>query len=106
MKDIALAKGLQVAINTYIKEYGKILRLDLNSQDKSIETEMMLDGEKEPLTVIVSRYEIVQKEDRHLLIVHGVEASRSWINSVASSHLEGKSFLIPSKYVTMLKAVV
>jgi len=106
MKDAALSKGAKIAINSQIKEYGKMLKLNLNSQEKSIEMEVMLDGEHEPLSVYVRNYELTEERGRHLLKVHGVSTSRAWINTVASSYLEGKAFEIPAEYAKMLKVIV
>jgi len=106
MKDAALSKGAKIAINSQVKEYGKMLKLNLDSTQKSIEIEVMLDGEHEPLKVHVRNYELAQEIDKHLLKVHGVTTSRAWINTVASSYLEGKVFEIPAEYAKMLKVVV
>jgi len=56
MKDAALSKGAKIAINSQIKEYGQMLKLNLDSTQKSIEIEVMLDGEQEPLNEIPSEY--------------------------------------------------
>jgi len=106
MKDTALSKGAKIAINHQIKEYGEMLRLNLDSEKKCIEMEVMLEGEKEPLSVNVQRYEIAQEGDKHFLKIQGVETSRAWINIVASSYLEGKTFEIPAEYAKMLKVVI
>jgi len=105
-KDTALSKSVQIAINTQIKEYGKMLKLNLDSTNKSIEMEVMLEGEHEALKVHVQNYELTQENDKHFLKVHGVTTSRVWINTVASSYLEGKAFKLPSKYAKMLKVIV
>ena len=106
MKDIALSKGAQIAINRQIEAYGKVQSLYLDSKKKSIELEVLLEGELEALKVHVARYELIKVDDRHRLKVNGVTTSRSWINTLASTHLEGKTFDIPSEYEKMLKAVI
>ena len=106
MKDAALSKGAKITINNQIKEYGKMLKFNLDSTNKSIEMEVMLDGEYEPLKVHVRNYEMTEEKGKHLLKVHGVTTSRAWINTVASSYLEGKTFEIPAEYAKMLKVVV
>ncbi len=106
MKDAALSKGAKAAINHYIKEYGKMLKLTLDSEHKSIEVEVLLDGEKEPLLVRVERYELTEENGRHFLKIHGIQTSRAWINTVAASYLEGKAFEIPAEYAKMLKVIV
>ncbi len=106
MKDAALSKGAKIAINNQIKEYGKMLKLNLDSKQKSIEMEVMLEGEHEALKVHVKNYEMTEENGKHFLKVHGVTTSRAWINTVASSYLEGKTFEIPAEYAKMLKVVI
>lgn len=106
VKDTALSKGATIAINSQIKEYGKMLKLDLDSKNKSIEMEVMLDGEAEPLRIYVKSYEMTQDGEQHFLKVNGVRTSRAWINVIASSYLEGKQFEIPAEYAKMLKVVI
>ena len=106
MKDAALSKGAKMAINNQIKEYGKMLKLNLNSEQKSIEIEVLLEGEHEPLKVHVRNYEMTEEHGKHFLKVHGVTTSRAWINTMVSSYLEGKTFEIPSEYAKMLKVVI
>ncbi len=106
VKDVGVSKVVKVAINNQIKEYGKMLKLNLNSTQKSIEMEVMLDGEHEPLAVHVKNYEMTEENGKHFLKVHGVITSRAWINTVASSYLEGKTFEVPAEYAKMLKVVI
>lgn len=106
MKDVALSKGAKIAINNQIKEYGKMLKLNLDSANKSIEMEVMLDGEHEPFSVHVRNYEMTEEKGKDFLKVHGVTTSRAWINTIASSYLEGKTFEVPVEYAEMLKVVI
>jgi len=105
-KDAALSTGAKMAINNQIKEYGEMLKLNLDSENKSIDMEVMLEGEKEPLKVHVQKYAIMQEGDKHFLKIQGVQTSRAWINTIASSYLEGKTFEIPVEYAKILKVVV
>ncbi len=106
LKDTALSKGAKVAINAYIRKYGKMLKLNLDSKRKSIELEVLLEGEKEPLTVKVERYALTEEKGKYFLKIYGIEISRAWINTLASSYLEGKAFEIPEEYAKVLKVVV
>lgn len=105
LKDAGISKGAQMAINNQIKEYGKVLRLNLDSKAKSIELEVELKGEKAPLSVSVERYNIIEDSGRHFVEINGVNTSREWINIVASSYLEGKHFEIPAEYAKMIKVI-
>lgn len=106
MKDKALSKGLQIAINNQMKEYGEMLKFNLDSKSKTIELEIMLEGEKEPLHAKVNSYNLIEEQNKHYLIAKDIVTSRAWINSVASQFLSGQKFEIPTEYAKMLKLVV
>ncbi len=106
MKDAALSKSVRAALNRYMKEYGKMLKLELDSKSKKMMMEVMLEGEKEPLRVEVERYELSEAGGKHYLKVYGIHTSRAWINTVAATYLEGKAVEVPEQYVPVLKLVI
>jgi len=106
VKDIAVSKGVKVAIDKQIKEYGKMLKFNLDSKNRCIELEVMLEGESEPVTIIIDKYELTKKGDSHFITLNDIKTSRAWMNTMASLYLEGKSFAIPTKYAHMLKIIV
>jgi len=83
-----------------------MLKFNLDSKSKTIELEILLDGEKEPLQVSVHHYEITQEGDKHFLVAKDITTSRKWINVIASQYLEGQKIEIPNEYAAMLKLVV
>jgi hypothetical protein len=106
MKDKALSKGLVMAVNHQIKEFGEMLKFNLDSKSKTIELEIMLDGEKEPLHAKVNHYKLTEEDGKNFLVAKDVVTSRAWINTVASQYLSGQKFEIPTEYAKMLKLVV
>jgi hypothetical protein len=96
----------KVAINYKVKEYGEMIKLNLDSNAKTIELELMLEGEKEPLHVKVNRYELREENGRYYLIAEDIVTSRAWINTVAAQYLHGQKFEIPEEYAKLLKVVV
>ena len=106
LKDTVLSKGAKAALNTQIKAYGKMLTLNLNSKEKSLTFEVLLEGEKDVLTVEVGRYELYKAEEKHLLKIYDVQTSRAWINTLIQSYLEGKAFEIPKEYAKILGMVI
>jgi hypothetical protein len=105
MKDKALSKGLVMAVNHQIKEFGEMLKFNLDSKSKTIELEIMLEGEKESLHVKVNSYKLTEENRKHYLVANDIVTSRAWINSVASQYLSGQKFEIPAEYAKMLKLV-
>ncbi len=106
LKDKALAKSLQVAINFKIKEYGEMLKLNLDSQNKKIDFEVMLKGEKEPLKVFVNEYEITEENGKYFLFAKDITTSREWINIVAENYLKGEKIELPEKIAKTLEILV
>ena len=106
MKDKALSQGAKIAINKHIEAYGKVQKLNLDSKKKSIDLEVILAGEIEALSVHINNYELIEINGHHQLKVNGVTTSRSWVNTLIASYLEGKSLDVPVEYVKMLKAVI
>lgn len=105
LKDKALSKGLEFAINLKIKEFGEMLNLKLDSQNKTISLELMLLGEKEPLNVEVGSYEISEEDGRFYLIAKDIKTSREWINIVAKNYLENQKFEIPENIAKTIKII-
>lgn len=105
-KDAMLSSGAKKFIESQIKEYGQVLKFNLDSKTKSIELEVMLEGEKEPLHVKVNRYEMNEEDGKDYIIINDVVTSRTWINAVAAKYLQGKRFKVPSEYASMLKMMI
>ncbi len=103
MKDVALSHGAKTAMNPYMSAYGEIVKLSLNSKFKSMEMEIMLDGEDESVKIQIEHYEITEENS---LRISGVTTSKTWITTLAHTHLEGKTFDVPDEYAKMLKAVI
>jgi len=106
MKDKALSQGAKIAINKQIEAYGKILSLNLDSKQKSITMEVMLEGEMEALGIHIDEYELKETNGQHQLIIKGVKTSRVWINTVASAYLVGKAFDVPDEYGKMFYTIM
>ena len=106
VKDRGLSVAVQTAINHKIKEFGEMIKFNLDSKSKTIELEIMLDGEIEPLHVKVNNYRLAEENEKHYLVANDIVTSRAWINSVAFEYLSGQKFEIPAEYAKMLKLVV
>jgi hypothetical protein len=105
LRDKALSKGVELAVNSRIRRFGKVLKFQLDSREKTIELEILLKGEHEPLRVSLKRYEIVEEESRYYLLAENIVTSREWINTVAENYLAGQRFEIPERYAKILMLV-
>lgn len=103
MKNLALSHGARITMNHHISEYGEIVKLNLNSKFKTMDMEIMLDGENECINIQIEHYEITEE---NTLRISGVTTSKAWITTLAHTHLEGKTFDVPDEYAKMLRAVI
>jgi len=94
-------------INKHIlNKYGKMLDLKLDIKNKSIDTNILLNGEDKAILVHIDKYEMIQKADKYFIILYGIHTSREWINLLAKDHIEGKEFIVPSVYASKLKLFI
>jgi len=105
-KDKTLSRVVKETVNFKLKEYGEIVEFTLDSDEKTITLEILLEGEMEALRVEVKSYVIVQEDEKHFLLAKDIITSRAWINTLAEKYLYGQKLQIPAEYVKMLKLVV
>jgi len=108
LKDRGVSFAARIIATLYLttKGYGKMLKLDLDSKKKSLEAQIMLKGEKEPLEVKVNHYELFEKDGKYYLRLTGIRTSREWIDVLVASFIEGKAFEIPMEYAQKLKMLM
>lgn len=102
-KDAGASRLAEHAIQKQIEEYGDMLDLKINSQDKSIEVELLLKGEQHPMKVKIDKYELVDGPETDFIIVHKATASREWMDTLLQNFLIGKSIPIPHKQSRLLR---
>ena len=106
MKDMALSKGAQVALNKKIKKFGEVMALTLDTQNKSIELDVMLKDEVQTLHVSVGKYEIIGEVGSKKVSISQISTSREWINILVTKYLEGKSFKLPDEYAKSIESLI
>jgi len=94
----------RVAANHFLERYGKVLVLKIDRTGKSIELEMQLHGESEPVAVHVGSYEF-DAGNPGKIALKGVTVSKAWMDQLAKDFVEGKSLAVPGeigKYLAMV----
>jgi hypothetical protein len=79
-----------------LKKYGKMTRLEIDRENKTISADLDLKGEKEGVLITVSNYRLVLEEDKSPLFEPGtIEVSREWINALLKTLV--KTNVIPER---------
>lgn len=98
-------------VNSQIKDYGEMLNLNIDSQNKNITIEVLLKGEKENIKVHINKYEIVSKGNNKFIKFNNISASREWIetlirNIIIPEYAPKKVIEIDSKYASILELLI
>jgi len=105
-KDTTNAALFKAAINPFIKQYGQIISIKIDSTNKSMSLEVMLKGELQPLKIDLYEYKFVEDGSGFYLEVKKIGANRYWIDSLVEMYLTGKRFALPREFSKPIKALM
>ena len=102
-KDRGVSLILERWFSQQIEPFGKLLGVNLDSQNKTLRLEALLNGESEPIHITIEDYEIVQQSGQTYLIFNKGAASREWISTVLTTFLFGRKLKLPESYAGMIQ---
>ncbi|MFO7897267.1 MAG: hypothetical protein R6U84_10065 [Candidatus Cloacimonadales bacterium] len=107
-KDAIVSKVLKTFANHFISAYGTLETFQVNSQDKSINLTVMLQGELNELNLQLFDYEINFEHEKAYLVFSSMHASRQWINLLYQNILSQKELKIeiPANLAKPLKMFI
>lgn len=83
-----------------------MLNLKINPKTKSIDFEVLLVGEPEPLEVSIKSYDLVESESKSFIKVGEIETSKTWLNIVLDEFAKGDEIELSPKVAKLLKLVM
>ena len=105
IKNFASTAARQTLNSTWLKPYGTLTELDIDSEKKTLALTLELKGESQPVQIRIKHYELVEREDETYLELGEIETSREWVNTLLRDHLTEK-VIKPRLQQTPLPAVV
>lgn len=81
--------------NGLLRNYGKMTRLEIDKESKTIIADLDLKGEKESVRVTVSNYRLIDEGTNPVFEPGTIEVSREWLNVVLKSLVEKR--IIPER---------
>ena len=93
-------------LDSYLKQYGKMLNFSVQPETKTIYAELLLKGEDSPIKITLSGYEIGGTDAKPELRVAKVAASREWLEVVLRQFVENKPFELPPVAAPLLKLLL
>jgi|GEM_PF-490427 hypothetical protein len=104
-KDKVLSRALEVLGRKVVSRYGTLCDITLDSLDRKIEIEVLLEGESIPIRISINRFDIVFEGGEARVIFRDIAVSRAWMKTLAEDILEGRALKIPRKYAKLLDKI-
>ena len=82
--------------NSLLKKYGRMTKLEIDKENKTIAADLDLKGEKEGIRIRLSNYRLIQEEGKNPLFEPGtIEVSREWLDAMLKTLV--KMGVIPAR---------
>ena len=79
-----------------LKKYGKMTKLEVDKESKTISADLDLKGEKEAVRITLSNYRLLQDEGKNPRFESGaIEVSREWLDALLKTLV--KTGVIPER---------
>jgi hypothetical protein len=96
-KDGLVKAAAKEFFNRRFQSIGTMTDIQIDSSAKRVEAVVNLVGETQPLRVVISPYELIEREGKPFLIVRGFQSSRPWLTNAVREFLLGKEVQVPSE---------
>ena len=79
-----------------LKKYGKMTKLEIDKENKTINADLDLKGEKGGVRITLSNYRLIQEDGKNPVFEPGtIEVSREWIDALLKTLV--KTNVIPER---------
>ena len=102
-KDVSTSAAARLALDKFLSDYGRMLNLQIDSKNHTLQCEVLLKGESSPLKISIENYELVQDSTGAHVIIHKASASREWISVALSQLVCGKKIRVPDQYAAIVR---
>ena len=106
-KDWLIEKaGMALLNQAVLKPYGTLTRLKLDTTARTIEADLELNGETQPVNVQVREYELRESEGRATVVLKDIHTSRDWLTTLMKNFVVDREFNLPDsvrKFLPMIR---
>jgi hypothetical protein len=107
-KDRSLSLAVRKAADLWMrrKGYGEVVDFSLDSRHRTIEATFLPEGEREPVTVRIAPYRLIEREGRLYLAASCIHASRPWLERILQDMVHGREVEVPPPIAAILRKVM
>lgn len=106
LKDKTLSFGAEKFLKNKLERYGDMLELKINSEEKSVYSKMILKGEKEPLSITINGYKIVNKNGSDYLQFDEIITSKEWMNLLIADFIKTNELKLQQELPGFIKMLL
>ncbi len=100
------SEGPRFIVNQKIGRYGQMTELSIDAEQKIITATLQLKGEKEPISLRLTRYHLETVDGVDMFKVGEVYVSREWMQALAGDFLQNKSVAVPAAVGKWLRMIL
>ena len=106
-KDWLIEKaGMALLNQAVLKPYGTLTRLKLDTAARTIEADVELNGETQPVNLQVREYELREADGRATVVLKDIHTSRDWLTTLMKNFVVNREFNLPDsvrKFLPMIR---
>jgi hypothetical protein len=105
-KDWLMEKTAAAVLNqSVLKPYGTLTRLRLDTTNRSVEADLELLGETQPVRIHVQEYELIEEDGRASIMIKRITTSRDWLTTLARDFAVDRKFDLPDSVRSFLPMI-
>jgi hypothetical protein len=94
-KDLMTSKAAKAYVNDFIKAYGRVEELSIDSKRRRIDLKCQLNGEVSPIGITIEKYQLEEQGGQKFIEVLDSSATRPWMQAAMRQHLHGRKIAVP-----------
>ncbi|GJQ61939.1 MAG: hypothetical protein SCALA702_09920 [Melioribacteraceae bacterium] len=94
MRDVTIPAAAVPILNHLYGDFGEVLNLKIDSEEKKLFVEVLLKGEKETVWLEVINYELTEEEGTTFLKFSEIKASREWLDLLVNVFAEKTDYKV------------
>jgi hypothetical protein len=105
-KDSTQSAVIKNLANSFIRKFGEMKELHINSKDKQIHISLYLKGESGDVIIDIGNYKISKDDDDYFIEINEVSANRYWIDALLKTFSHEKKIPIPPSFIVPMKILM
>lgn len=82
-------------LNRLIRNYGRLVELQINPGERKIRAAVLLSGEQQPVDLNIEEYRIIINRNSTSFVIKTARSSRPWVNAILRDFIIDRHWPLP-----------